>query len=97
MAITAMTSFSEEHTNSIDNDNTYFYAEETSRFDDLFSLTTITSNMAREFNTTQQDTSIHSDTNLFQSDTDDLSEVIAPSFSRLYNHGYHMDADFHYP
>ena len=98
MAITAMTSFSEEQTNSIDNDNTYFYAEETSRFDDLLSLTTITSNMPREFNTTQLDTSIHSDTNLFQSDTDDVSEVIAPSFSRQYHHhGHHVDTEFHYP
>ena len=90
MAITAITSFSEEQTNSIDYDNTYLYLEETSRLDDVSSLTTITSNIAMELNITQQDTNVDSDTHFFQSDTDEISEAITPAVKQ---YGVNMSSD----
>jgi len=59
--------FSEEQTNSIDYDNTYFYSEEISRLDDSSSFTSITSNLTKELNLIENDTSIYSD-------IDDISE-----------------------
>ncbi|CAF1672758.1 unnamed protein product [Adineta ricciae] len=82
MAITAITSFSEEQptepqeTNSIDFENTYFYPEETTRLDDGLSLTTITSNIPARLTHQQHDISVCSDTTVFQSDTEDNSEAI---------------------
>ena len=76
MVITAMANLSEEFSNSLDHENTYLYSEETSHFDDILSLTSITSNIIRDIYPTQQDTSLHSDSNVFQSDTDDTSEAI---------------------
>ncbi|CAF1451694.1 unnamed protein product [Adineta steineri] len=82
MAITAITSFSEEQptepqeTMSMDYENTYFYPEETTRFDDGLSLTTITSNIPAKITNTQHDTSVCSDTTVFQSDTDENSDVM---------------------
>jgi hypothetical protein len=85
MAISATTSFSEEQTTepqetmSIDYENTYFYPEETTRFDDVLSLTTITSNiLANKIMNTQHDGSACSDTNVSQSDTDENSDSITP-------------------
>lgn len=49
--------FSEEHTNSLDYENTYFHSEEASKLDDSSSFTTITSNLI-----IQKDRSIDSDT-----------------------------------
>ena len=72
MTKTLTTNFSEEQTNSLDYDNTYFYSEETSKLDDISSLTTITS----EFNILQQDSSLYSDRTYFHSDTDDSSDGI---------------------
>ncbi|CAF4981264.1 unnamed protein product, partial [Rotaria socialis] len=57
MAIAALTSFSEEQTNSFDYDNTYLYAEEISRLDDISSFTTVTSNLTKTLNTIEQDAS----------------------------------------
>ena len=80
MAITATTSFSDEptvesqETASGDYENTYFYPEETTRVDDILSLTTITSNVEKKRLNGQQDVSVCSDTILFQSDTDENSE-----------------------
>ncbi|UJR25746.1 hypothetical protein I4U23_007096 [Adineta vaga] len=76
MAITAIANFSEEQTNSIDYENTYLSSDETSRLDDLSSLTTITSNLSKEFNSLEQNTSIYADTTIFNSDIDDISEEI---------------------
>jgi hypothetical protein len=84
MAIPALTNFSEEQTNSIEYDNTYLSSEETSRLDDISSLTTITSNLPKQFNSIQQNTSIYSD-------TDDISEEIT-SDVKQYNH-IHMSFD----
>ncbi|CAF4373402.1 unnamed protein product [Rotaria sp. Silwood2] len=91
MAITATATFSEEQntelqeTNSNDYENTYFYPEETTRLDDVLSLTTITSNFQAKITNTQHDASVYSsDTTVFQSDTDDNSEVIKPVV-KLYN------------
>jgi hypothetical protein len=75
MAISASTSFSEEQTNSIDYDNTYFYLEETSRLDDVSSFTTITENIPTELNITQQDTSVYSDTTVLQSNIEGIPEA----------------------
>jgi hypothetical protein len=50
------TDYSEEHTDSLDYENTYFHSEETSKLDDSSSLTTITSNL-----TIQKDRSSDSD------------------------------------
>ena len=83
MAITAITSFSEEQTTSIDYENTYFYPEETTRIDDALSLTTITSNIPAKITNTQRDNSSCSDTTVFQSDTDENSEGI-PSAVKQY-------------
>jgi uncharacterized protein (DUF1810 family) len=90
MVMTAMASLSEELSNSIDYDNTYLYSEETSRFDDIISLTSITSNVIREFQATPQDTSLHSDMNVFQSDTDDTSEAVT-SAVQSYGDGDQLD------
>ncbi|CAF3672862.1 unnamed protein product [Rotaria sordida] len=76
MAITAITSFSEEQTNSFDYDNTYFYPEEINKLDDISSLTTITSYLPMELNTIEHDTSVYSDMTSFCSDSDDISESI---------------------
>lgn len=76
MTISAITSFSEEQTNTIDYDNTYLSSEETSRLDDISSLTTITSNSSKEFNIIQQNTSIYSD-------TDDISEEITSDVKHM--------------
>jgi len=84
MAIPAITNFSEEQTNSIEYDNTYLSSEETSRLDDISSLTTITSNLPKQFNSIQQNTSIYSD-------TDDISEEIT-SDVKQYN-DIHMSFD----
>ena len=84
MAITATTSFSEEQstepqeTISLDYENTYYYPEETTRFDDVLSLTTITSDVERKRNHHRQDASVCSDTTVFQSDTDENSDAVAP-------------------
>lgn len=67
---------SEDMSHSIDYENTYLYPEETSRIDDIFSLTTITSNIIRDIQPNQYNTSLHSDNQLIQSDTDDTSEAI---------------------
>jgi hypothetical protein len=84
MAIPAITNFSEEQTNSIEYDNTYLSSEETSRLDDISSLTTITSNLPKQFNSIQQNTSVYSD-------TDDISEEIT-SDVKQYN-DIHMSFD----
>ena len=93
MAITATTSFSEEpstephETTSLDYENTYFYPEETTRFDDVLSLTTITSNVEEKRNDNKQDASVCSDTTVFQSDTDENSDALAP-MARHYGETY---------
>ncbi|CAF0803049.1 unnamed protein product [Rotaria sp. Silwood1] len=76
MAITAITSFSEEQTNSFDYDNTYLYPEDINKLDDISSLTTITSHLPMELNAIEQDTSVYSDMTSFRSDIDDISESI---------------------
>jgi hypothetical protein len=65
MTKTITTNFSEEQTNSFDYDNTYFYSEESSKLDDISSLTSITS----EYNIIPQNANLYSD-------TDDNSEGI---------------------
>lgn len=88
MAITAITSFSEEQptdaqeTNSIDFENTYFYPEETTRLDDGLSLTTITSNIPVRRTNRNRDASVCSDTTVFQSDIDENSEAAAPALQQ---------------
>ena len=67
-----MVSLAEEPTSSLDYENTYLYSEETSQFDDILSLTSITSNIIREFPSYRQ----NSETNIFPSDTDDTSEAV---------------------
>lgn len=61
---------------SIDYENTYLYPEETSRIEDIFSLTSITSNIIRDIQSNQHNTSVNWDNQLVQSDTDDTSEAI---------------------
>lgn len=84
MAMTATASFSEEaltepqETMTMDYENTYFHPEETTRLDDIISLTTITSNMERKLVNTQHEFSVCSDTTVFQSDTDESSDLIIP-------------------
>ncbi len=96
MAITATTSFSEEQTTepqettSMDNENTYFYPEETTRLDDVLSLTTITPNIQPKITDNQQDLDVCSDTTVSQSDTDDNSEGISSSV-RQYEDTYHIN------
>ncbi|CAM4769790.1 unnamed protein product [Rotaria magnacalcarata] len=85
MAITALASFSEEQTNSLDYDNTYLYAEEISRLDDFSSFTTVTSNLTKTLNTIEQDTSVCSDTTIFHSDADDISESISFNIQQYQN------------
>lgn len=81
MAQSATTTFFDEQntepqeTTSIDYENTYFYPEETTRLDDALSLTTITSNTQVKTANTQHDVSVCSDTTVFQSDTDENSEI----------------------
>lgn len=77
MAITAMTSFSEEQTNSLDYDNTYFYGEDISKLDDISSFTTVTSNLPKILTNLEQDTSVYSDITIFHSDTEDTTESIS--------------------
>lgn len=90
MSLTAQTSFSEEQITeqqeitSIDYENTYYYPEETTRLDDVLSLTTITPNIQNKL---PNDTSICSDTTIFQSDTDEISEGILP-FIKQYDDVY---------
>jgi len=68
----ATTSFSEEpDITSMEYENTYFYPEETTRFDDILSLTTITSNSQAKRINSQLDLSACSDTNISQSDVED--------------------------
>lgn len=87
MAITAQTSFSEEQLTepqeitSIDYENTYFYPEETTRLDDILSLTTITPNLQPKLT---NDISICSDTTVFQSDTEEISEGIIKTYNDIY-------------
>ena len=76
MTMPVLASSVEEPSNSLDYENTYLYSEETSRFEDILSLTSITSNIIREFPSYQQNTSLTSETNLSQSDTDDTSEAV---------------------
>ena len=71
-----MVSLAEEPTSSLDYENTYLYSEETSQFDDILSLTSITSNIIREFPSYRQNTSLNSETDVFPSDTDDTSEAV---------------------
>ena len=82
MAITATTSFSEEPTQrtqetvSVDGENTYFYPEETTRIDDVISLTSITPDSEKKRRSSvQRDLSVCSDTILFPSDTDENSQA----------------------
>ncbi|CAF1096760.1 unnamed protein product [Adineta ricciae] len=84
MAITAIASFSEEQTNSVECDNTYLSSDETSRLDDLSSLTTITSNLPKERSSLEQNTSIYADTTFFNSDIDDISDEMI-SYEKLDN------------
>ena len=96
MAITATTSFSEEQisepqeTTSIDYENTYFYPEETTRLDDVLSLTTITPNIQQKIINTQHDLEVCSDTTVSQSDTEDNSEGLSTSI-RQYADTYHIN------
>lgn len=76
MIMPVMVSLAEEPTSSLDYENTYLYSEETSQFDDILSLTSITSNIIREFPSYRQNTSLNSETNIFPSDTDDTSEAV---------------------
>ena len=69
LIITSIGNFSEEMSQSIDCENTYLYPEETSRIDDIFSLTSITPNIVREIQ-------LHPADSFFPSDTDDTSEAI---------------------
>ncbi|CAF4935046.1 unnamed protein product, partial [Rotaria socialis] len=85
MAIAALTSFSEEQTNSLDYDNTYLYAEEISRLDDISSFTTVTSNLTKTLNTIEQDASVCSDTAIIHSDADDISESISFNIQQYQN------------
>ena len=85
MAITATTSFSEEQTTeaqeitSVDYENTYFYPEETTRLDDVLSLTTITPNIQMKTINPQHDLDVCSDTTVSQSDTEDTFEGMTPA------------------
>lgn len=72
-----MTSFSEEQTNSLDYDNTYFYGEDISKLDDISSFTTVTSNLPKILTNLEQDTSVYSDITIFHSDTEDTTESIS--------------------
>lgn len=54
-------SISEEQTNTIDYDNTYFSSEDLTKLDDISSLTTITANNSLE----EEDTSNYSNTETF--------------------------------
>jgi len=96
MAITATTSFSEEQSTeqqeitSIDYENTYFYPEETTRLDDVLSLTTITPNIQPKIPNSQLDVSVCSDTTISQSDADENSEEIT-SAVKQYDDTYHIN------
>ena len=84
MAITAIASFSEEQSNNVECDNTYLSSDETSRLDDLSSLTTITSNLPKARSSLEQNTSIYADTTFFNSDIDDISDEMT-SYEKLDN------------
>ena len=90
MAITATTSFSEEQTTepqettTMDYENTYFYPEETTRLDDVISLTTITPNL---FLKTTKEIDFCSDTTVSQSDSEETSEELTP-IVKQYDHTY---------
>ncbi|CAF0972859.1 unnamed protein product [Adineta steineri] len=84
MAITATTNFSEEQTNTIEYDNTYLSSEEITRLDDISSLTTITSNLSKEFSF-EQNTSVYLDTTICNSDIDEISEEMTSDIKQ-YNY-----------
>ncbi|CAF1356808.1 unnamed protein product [Adineta steineri] len=84
MAITATTNFSEEQTNTIEYDNTYLSSEEITRLDDISSLTTITSNLSKEFSF-EQNTSVYLDTTICSSDIDEISEEMTSDIKQ-YNY-----------
>lgn len=90
MAITATTSFSEEQTTepqettTMDYENTYFYPEETTRLDDVISLTTITPNL---FLKTTKEIDFCSDTTVSHSDSEETSEELTPIIKQ-YDHTY---------
>ena len=84
MVITATTTFSEEptprtthETVSADGENTYFYPEETTRLDEIISLTSITSDSEKKTrrSSVQPDLSVCSDTILSASDTEESSQL----------------------
>ena len=85
MAITATASFSEEQTNSVEYENTYLSSEDTSRSDDVSSLTTITSNLPKQVSSLEPCTSVYADTTILNSDIDEISEEIT-SNERLYDY-----------
>ena len=67
----------EEQSNSVDYENTYLCSEETSRFDDILSLTSITSNIIRDFSRAQQETNYQqSDSDAEKSDIDDTYDAL---------------------
>ena len=91
MSMAATTSFSEEpDITSMEYENTYFYPEETTRFDDILSLTTITSNSQAKRINSQLDLSACSDTNVSQSDVEDNFETILPIVQQ-YGDTYQFD------
>ena len=98
MAITAITSFSEEQTTdlqettTLDFENTYFYPEETTRLDDALSLTTITPNLLLK---TMKEVDICSDTTVSQSDSEDTSDELTPIIKQ-YDQTYLINPESHF-
>lgn len=61
---------------NIDYENTYLYSDETSRFDEIPSLTSITSNIVRELSRTQADANLPFDNSPIHSDSEDTSQAL---------------------